>query len=69
MSTTILARELTPGDIYKSRTPFGVATYMVTDVDAGPNAVVVHSLREYKGQVANWDRVYAADECITFRDA
>lgn len=33
------------------------------------HAVVVHSLREYKGQVANWDRVYAADESITFREA
>jgi len=69
MSQTIAARDLEPGDIYKSRTPFGVVTYMVTNVDAGPNAVVVHSLREYKGQVANWDRVYAADECITFRSA
>ena len=88
MSQTIAARDLEPGDIYKSRTPFGEVTYLVVGVDAGPkaachshpssdgprdctasHAVIVHSLREYKGNVANWERVYAADESITFRSA
>jgi uncharacterized protein YbaA (DUF1428 family) len=64
MTISIKARDLIPGDTFKGRTPYGVVTYMVTYVQADDEGVVIHTLREYQGQVANDERWLERDHII-----
>lgn len=67
-TTKILARCLTPGDVFQKQTVRGgLVTYLVLSVETFDGQTVVYSLREYAGMVANFDRTYQADELLTFR--